>query len=74
MSPVLVIKLFNDRLQDIQVGLVQDRRVLGFVNQRLQDLKYMADYYPEDRRVKDEMLVGLDFRRTPMVKEKQRRG
>ena len=68
--PAPVIKLFNDRLEDIQVSLAQDRRVLGFINQRVQELKYMADYYPEDRRVKDEMLAGLDFRRTPMVKEK----
>ncbi len=68
--PAPVIKLFNDRLEDIQVGLAQDRRVLGFINQRVQELKYMADYYPEDRRVHDEMIAGLALRRTPMVKEK----
>ena len=69
--PAPVIKLFNDRLEDIQVGLAQDRRVLGFINQRVQELKYMADYYPKDRRVHDEMIAGLALRRTPMVKEKQ---
>jgi hypothetical protein len=41
------------------------------VNQRVQELKYMADYYPQDRRVHDEMIAGLALRRTPMVKEKQ---
>ena len=69
--PSPVIKLFNDRLEDIQVGLAQDRRVLGFINQRVQELKYMAGYYPQDRRVHDEMIAGLALRRTPMVKEKQ---
>ena len=69
--PAPVIKLFNDRLEDVQVGLAQDRRVLGFINQRVQELKYMADYYSQDRRVHDEMIAGLALRRTPMVKEKQ---
>jgi hypothetical protein len=49
--------LFNDRLEDIQIGLAKDRKVLGFINQRVMDLQYMADYYPEDRRVS----VNLPF-------------
>ena len=69
--PAPVIKLFNDRLDDIQIGMAQDRRVLGFINQRVQELKYMSDYYPQDRRVHDEMIAGLVLRRTPMVREKQ---
>jgi len=69
--PAPVIKLFNDRLEDIQIGLAQDRRVLGFINQRIKELKYLTDYRPSDRRLKDEMLAGLDSRRTPMVNEKQ---
>ncbi len=68
--PASVIKLFNDRLGDIQVDLAQDRRVLGFINQRVKELKILGDYRPDDRRIKDEMLAGLDFRRTPMVKER----
>ncbi len=69
--PQPVIRLFNERLEDIQIGLAQDRRVLGFINQRVQDLKFMADYYPEDRLIRDEVLAGLAARRNPMVKEKQ---
>ena len=69
--PAPVIKLFNDRLEDIQIGLAQDRRILGFINQRIRDMKLKADYYPEDRRIHDEVLAGLDARRYPMVREKQ---
>jgi len=67
--PAPVIKLFNDRLEDIQIGLAKDRKVLGFINQRVMDLQYMADYYPEDRRVHDEQLYGIASRRSPMVRE-----
>ena len=70
LHPAPVIKLFNDRLEDVQIGPALDRRVLGFINQRVQELKYMADYCPQDRRVHDEMIAGLALRRTPMVKEK----
>lgn len=69
--PAQVINLFNDHLEDIQIGLAQDRRILGYINQRIQELKYISDYYPEDRRVHDEVIAGLALRRTPMVKEKQ---
>ena len=31
----------------------------------------MADYYPQDRRVHNEVIAGLALRRTPMVREKQ---
>ena len=68
--PEPVIRLFNERLEDIQVGLAQDRRILGFINQRVQELKFTADYHPQDRRVRDEGISGLALRRTPMVQEK----
>ena len=66
-----MVRLFNERLEDIQIGLAQDRRILGFINQRVQELKFMTDYYPEDRLIRDEALAGLAARRNPMVKEKQ---
>jgi len=65
-----VIKLFNEHLEDIKIGLAQDSRILGFMNQRVKEMKFMADHYPEDRRIHDEALAGLDSRRNPMVKEK----
>ena len=68
--PGPVIRLFNERLEDIRIGLAQDRRVLGFINQRVQDLKCMVDYDPQDRRILDERIAGLAMRRNPMVKEK----
>ena len=66
----LIIKLFNERLDDVRIGLAQDRRILGFINQRVREMKFMADFYPEDRRIHDETLAGLASRRNPMVKEK----
>lgn len=68
--PAPVIRLFNDRLESINIGRAKDRRILGFMNQRAKEMKFMADYYPEDRRIHDEALAGLDSRRNPMVKEK----
>ncbi len=65
-----VIKLFNEHLGGIQIGLAQDRRVLGYMNEQIKEVKFMADYYPEDRRIYDESLAGLSARRSHMVKEK----
>ena len=65
--PALVIKLFNDRLEDIQIGLAKDRKVLGFINQRALDYKFIADDDQGDARIHDEMLAGLESRRNPMV-------
>ena len=68
--PEPVIRLFNERLNDIQIGLARDRRLLGFISQRMQELKYMAQYYPQDRRVREEGIAGLAMRRSPMITEK----
>jgi len=68
--PAQVIKLFNRRAESVQIGLAKDRRVLGFINQRVKEMAYMADYEPQDRRIHDERLAGLYSRRNPMVKEK----
>ncbi len=65
--PAPVIKLFNDRLENIQIGLAKDRKVLGFINQRVLDYKFIADDDQGDARIHDEMLAGLESRRNPMV-------
>ena len=65
--PAPVIKLFNDRLEDIQIGLAKDRKVLGFINQRVLDYKFIADDDQGDARIHDEMLAGLESRRNPMA-------
>jgi hypothetical protein len=69
--PASVIKLFNERLENIQIAPAQDRRVLGFINQRVQDAQFMADDDPEDRRGLDDVLMGLEARRSPVVIDKK---
>lgn len=68
--PAPVIKLFNDRLEDIHISVAQDRRTLGFINNRVQELKYMVESDPQDRRLWDEGIAGLALRRRPMATEK----
>ena len=65
--PAPVIKLFNDRLENIQIGQAKDRKVLGFINQRVLDYKFIADNDQSDARIRDEMLAGLESRRNPMA-------
>lgn len=67
--PSPVIKLFNERLENIQVGRTIDRKIVSLINRRVFELGYMNDYYPEDRRVHDEYLAGLDFRREITLKD-----
>ncbi|MBF0387989.1 MAG: hypothetical protein HQL20_09085 [Candidatus Omnitrophica bacterium] len=68
--PAPVIKLFNSRLEDVQIGLAQDRRVQGFINQRVKEAQFTTDYDFDDPREADEVLVGLEARRSPMLSEK----
>lgn len=68
--PAEVIKLFNERLETVRIGLAQDRRILGFMNQRIKDAQFRTDYEDGDRRGHDEALMGLEARRTPMLTEK----
>ena len=65
--PAPVIKLFNARLENIQIGQAKDRKVLGFINQRVLDYKFIADDDQSDARIRDEMLAGLESRRNPMA-------
>jgi hypothetical protein len=58
-----VIKLFNDRLENIQIGRTGDRKIVSLINRRVFELQCLGDYHPDDRRVHDEHLAGLDFRR-----------
>lgn len=68
--PEPVIRLFYSRLEDIQIGPGRDRRIQGFINQRVLDLQFIADDDPQDRRVSDESIAGLHLRRIPMVTQK----
>lgn len=68
--PEPVIRLFNARMDHIQFGISQDRSILGFINQRVLDLQFIADGDPQDRRVSDESIAGMHLRRIPMVTEK----
>ena len=43
-----IIKLFNQQLEDVRIGLAKDRRILGFINQRVREMKFMADFYPSE--------------------------
>lgn len=67
--PASVIKLFNERLEDIQIGKTTDRSIVSLINRRLFELNYLGDYDPNDRRVHDEFLAGLDFRRELTLKD-----
>jgi len=67
--PAAVIKLFNERLEDIQIGRTIDRKTVSLINRRLFELGCIGDYYPDDRRVHDEFLAGLDFRRELTLKD-----
>ena len=68
--PAEVIKLFNQRLETVQIGLARDRRILGFINQRVKDAQFRTDYDFDDLREIDDTLMGLEARRTPMLTEK----
>ncbi len=61
--PAQVIKLFNERLENIQIGRTVDRKIVSLINRRIFELQCLGDYHPDDRRVHDEHLAGLDFRR-----------
>jgi hypothetical protein len=67
--PAAVIKLFNDRLENIQIGWTIDRKIVSLINRRVWELGYLGGYFPEDRRVHDEFLAGLDFRRELTLKD-----
>ncbi|MBF0570807.1 MAG: hypothetical protein HQL12_02935 [Candidatus Omnitrophica bacterium] len=67
--PGSVIKLFNERLEDIKIGQTIDRKIVSLINRRLWELGYMSDYSPDDQRVHDEFLAGLDFRREITLKD-----
>ena len=62
-----VIKLFNERLEVVKIVAAQDRRVLGFINQRVMDAQFRAD----DERGLNDVLMGLESRRSPVVINKQ---
>jgi hypothetical protein len=68
--PSPVIKLFNERMNTIRIERAHDRRILGFINQRVLDLKCLSDYDPRHRNLVDERSAGLDARRNPMLNEK----
>ena len=61
--PAPVLKLFNERLQDIQIGRTVDRSIVSLINRRVLELQCIGDYHPDDRLIHDEYLAGLDFRR-----------
>ncbi|MBI3601506.1 MAG: hypothetical protein HY209_01220 [Candidatus Omnitrophica bacterium] len=67
--PASVIKLFNEHLENIQIGRTIDRKIVSLVNRRLFELGCTGDYHPDDRRVHDEFLAGLDFRRELTLKD-----
>lgn len=67
--PAPVIKLFNERLEKIQIGLTIDRKIVSLINRRIFELNCLGDYHPNDRRLQDEFLAGLDFRREITLKD-----
>jgi hypothetical protein len=67
--PAPVIKLFNERLEDVQIARTIDRKIVSLINRRVFELLCMGDYSPNDRRVHDEYLAGLDFRRELTLKD-----
>ena len=67
--PAQVIKLFNERWENVQVGRTVDRKIVSLINRRVLELQCLGDYRPNDKRVYDEYLAGLDFRRELMLKD-----
>ena len=65
--PAETIKMFNDRIQSLQLALTIDRRVLGTMNQFIKDFLYMYEYSRDDIKRNDSEL-GRQLRRTPVIK------
>jgi len=67
--PAEVIKLFNDCQEDIRIGKTTDRSVVSLINRRVFELQCLSDFRPDDRRLFDEHLAGLNFRREITLKD-----
>jgi len=70
--PAAVIKLFNERLENVQVGRTVDRRVISQINQRLLELGYAPEHNAYDQLMNNESLAGLCLRRIATLKDFRR--
>jgi hypothetical protein len=61
--PVMVIKLFNDRMREIRIAVTVDRVVIGTINRLIQDLQFAVEEFPESVNVRNEAFMGAHFRR-----------
>jgi len=67
--PAPVIKLLNERSENVQIARTIDRKIVSLINRRVFELLCIGDYSSNDRRVYDEYLAGLDFRRQFTLKD-----